>query len=378
MSTINEGPHDPNIFKAIFMVGTPGAGKTFIGKRLIAGTGIKVINPDDIVEYYLQHKKATNLDKVYHQINQKTNLYLDGRLGILIDQTGNNATRIESYKTKLESLGYDCAMVFVYVDPKLAIWRLKERENKTLRKVDLDYFKHSVKNVFNNAAKYTSMFGSNFYRIDNSTAEAYPALEKQINYFLRKPISTIGQEWKKKQIEPMNEEFIDDGISGYRIFADMDGVLCDFEGQFKNTDGNNGLSFEEYAAKFGAKEAWQLIDVWGADWWSKLPELDEGMHLWHYLKRLPNVSSVEILSAPSRRNDSKTGKIAWVKKHLGSDVKIHLTKDKGKLASSKNDILIDDRPENVANFIQCGGSAILYHNFSDTINKLELIMGQAL
>ena len=52
-----EGVNDPAIFKAIFLAGGPGSGKSFIvGKTGLTSMGYKVVNSDDAFEASL--KKA--------------------------------------------------------------------------------------------------------------------------------------------------------------------------------------------------------------------------------------------------------------------------------------------------------------------------------
>ena len=65
---INEGVYDPGIFKAIFLAGGPGSGKSFVGSELIgipkggfrnidmsfAPSGVKLINSDPEFEYFLK------------------------------------------------------------------------------------------------------------------------------------------------------------------------------------------------------------------------------------------------------------------------------------------------------------------------------------
>ena len=64
---INEGVYDPGIFKAIFLAGGPGSGKSFAGNELLgipkggfsginmsfAPSGVKLINSDPEFEYFL-------------------------------------------------------------------------------------------------------------------------------------------------------------------------------------------------------------------------------------------------------------------------------------------------------------------------------------
>ena len=44
--TLKEGVYDPGIFKAFFLAGGPGSGKTFVTAQAFAGTGLKVVNSD--------------------------------------------------------------------------------------------------------------------------------------------------------------------------------------------------------------------------------------------------------------------------------------------------------------------------------------------
>ena len=42
-----EGVYDKNIFKAIFLAGGPGSGKSYVAKASTAGMGLKMVNSDD-------------------------------------------------------------------------------------------------------------------------------------------------------------------------------------------------------------------------------------------------------------------------------------------------------------------------------------------
>ena len=51
---LQEGVYDPGIFKAYFLAGGPGAGKTFVTKSAFAGLGLKMVNSDEVLTRYLQ------------------------------------------------------------------------------------------------------------------------------------------------------------------------------------------------------------------------------------------------------------------------------------------------------------------------------------
>ena len=53
---LQEGLQDPNIFKAFFLAGGPGSGKSYVVRKTTGGTGLRVVNSDDAFEALL--KKA--------------------------------------------------------------------------------------------------------------------------------------------------------------------------------------------------------------------------------------------------------------------------------------------------------------------------------
>jgi predicted ATPase len=47
---LTEGVYDKNIFKAFFLAGGPGSGKSFVTGSAFGGSGMKVINSDNAFE----------------------------------------------------------------------------------------------------------------------------------------------------------------------------------------------------------------------------------------------------------------------------------------------------------------------------------------
>ena len=56
LKQLQEGLYDPNIFKAFFMAGGPGSGKSYVVRKSTGGTGLKIVNSDVAFEKLL--KKA--------------------------------------------------------------------------------------------------------------------------------------------------------------------------------------------------------------------------------------------------------------------------------------------------------------------------------
>ena len=53
---VHEGVYDPGIFKAIFLAGAPGSGKTYVGDKLLSGSGLKLVNTDKAFEMFITKK----------------------------------------------------------------------------------------------------------------------------------------------------------------------------------------------------------------------------------------------------------------------------------------------------------------------------------
>lgn len=127
---IQEGIHDPGIFKAVFFIGGPGSGKSYIG-NLLSLKSMGLVNIDSDVLFAILMKKA-NLDlkmppeqepernvvrsRAKKLTTNKRNLAIDGRLGIQVQSTGYDFDKMNALKEKLEDIGYETALVVVDTD----------------------------------------------------------------------------------------------------------------------------------------------------------------------------------------------------------------------------------------------------------------------
>ena len=119
IAEVEEGVNDPAIFKAIFLAGGPGSGKSFIvGKTGLTSLGFKVVNSDTAFERAMnQAGLEMNPDNIFsvggQQMRGKAKeltakqqvLYMKGRLGLVIDGTGRDADKIIRQNEKLKELG---------------------------------------------------------------------------------------------------------------------------------------------------------------------------------------------------------------------------------------------------------------------------------
>jgi len=149
----------------------------------------------------------------------------------------------------------------------------------------------------------------------------------------------------------------------YTIYCDMDGVLVDFDKGYKDL---TGMTTDEANAK-GKTAFWEPIAKAGAEFWIKLKWMPKGKQLWNYIKQY----NPKLLSAPSKEESSKTGKQMWVDEHLPGVELILKAANQKQQFSGKNQILIDDRVDNIEQWKSKGGIGILHTSASDTIKQLK-------
>jgi 5'(3')-deoxyribonucleotidase len=154
-----------------------------------------------------------------------------------------------------------------------------------------------------------------------------------------------------------------------RIFLDMDGTLCNFIGAFKEL--SKGIHPTEYENKHGKNTVFKLIDPLGAKYWADMDWLPEGKKLYNYVISNYDINDVYILSAPSRENSSRIGKMQWIKKHTPEIKKnnIILDKYKYKYIINDKDILIDDMEKYIKPWVKHGGTAIKFENNFNAVKK---------
>lgn len=218
---LEEGVNDPAIFKAVFLAGGPGSGKSFIvGRTGLPALGYRVVNSDDAFEAAMRKAgmvmspeaifsaKGQELrGKAKELTSKKEALYVQGRLGLVIDGTGKDVDKVKSQIAKVKKLGYDVAMIFVNTDLDTALERNRQRERSLPDKEVETYWKDVQKNV----GAFQELFGSqNFHVVDNSkgkdfrveTLRAY----KNISKFTKAEVkNNIARDWIQQQRKKTNE-----------------------------------------------------------------------------------------------------------------------------------------------------------------------------
>ena len=209
---LQEGLYDPNIFKAFFLAGGPGSGKSYVVRKTTGGTGLKSVNSDEVFEHLLTkaglslkmppeefERKEVQRARAKELTKAKQKNYLEGRLGLIIDGTGKDADKILKQKAGLEELGYDTYMIFVNTSLDVALKRNAARA----RRVAEPMVVKSWKDVQANIGKFSNMFRAGFIVVDNNNAgeDVFNDVWKRVKGLLRKKVqNTRALSWMAAEL----------------------------------------------------------------------------------------------------------------------------------------------------------------------------------
>ncbi len=213
---LQEGVYDPNIFKAFFLAGGPGSGKSYVVKKTTKMFGMRVVNSDDVFEKLVksagmsmdmrnytkaQEKSRDELRAIAKRVTKaREKNYVEGRLGLIIDGTGKDYDKIEKQMRELQQLGYESHMIFVNTSLDVALQRNSERPRKLPENIVVS----SWNNVQKNIGKFSNLFKNKFIIVDNNDPNEPPHLEvyKRVKILANKKITNgIAKNWIAKELE---------------------------------------------------------------------------------------------------------------------------------------------------------------------------------
>jgi hypothetical protein len=134
ITDIDEGIYDPHIFKAVFMAGGPGSGKSYIAKsRILKGGGLKIVNSDDVFEFkmkkagldYVILEKGTLANSIFNYPVNMTFFSSSERL----EMANIPFMSVGSKPTRTEALEY-YRRIFSHFDLKLNLYEEVETLSK--------------------------------------------------------------------------------------------------------------------------------------------------------------------------------------------------------------------------------------------------------
>ena len=227
-SFVQEGVFDPGIFKAIFLAGGPGSGKSYVAGKTTGGLGLKLINSDDTLERLLKkHNVPLDFATMSPDMTDKKDMlrgrakeltfgqlrvkgykgkgaldhYIAGRLGLIIDGTGRDFDDIHRQASYLKRMGYDTYMIFVNTSEQVA----QERNAARPRKLKPEMVKQMWLAVQQNIGKFQSYFRpTNIIVVDNNKAgeDIFNKVSKRIRGLVKKKVTNpVAIQWIAAQMQ---------------------------------------------------------------------------------------------------------------------------------------------------------------------------------
>ena len=213
---ITEGVYDPGVFKAVFLSGGPGSGKSTVVKELgLQALGLKIVNTDKAFENGL--KKAglsldlrgadfTKIDPIRAKAKRITTKnmdnYIGGRLGMIFDTTSSDANKIKKYKKLLDAIGYESKMVYV----NTSLDNAQQRNESRPRKLPPEIVQKDWEKAQKNVATFRSIFRKDFVEVVND--DDLPSLMKKAKKLYSKlltwssafPGNKLATAWREREL----------------------------------------------------------------------------------------------------------------------------------------------------------------------------------
>ena len=214
---LEEGVHDPGIFKVVFTAGGPGSGKSFIAGRAGLGKfssfGMKTVNSDTIFEKLLRDAKVEPVpEKIFSPKGQEIRGHakvltkkrykgwVQGRLGMVIDGTGKDYKKIKQMSDALRTIGYASYMLFVNTSLDVA----QQRNMMRARTLEPTEVEEMWKAVQQNMGKFQQYFTrQNFILVDNNSPsqDVLSDLFVQMEKIVKEPVThRAALAWIKSQL----------------------------------------------------------------------------------------------------------------------------------------------------------------------------------
>ena len=234
-----EGVYDPGIFKAFFLAGGAGSGKSYSAEKATGSAagkfewhdsmdtekmkpgktgpyGLKVVNSDEQLEFGLMKAKmhsdmtkysdAETMEKERIRekgkklTKKKEQMWINGRLGLIIDGTAKNPNKLSIQIKSLQDVGYDTYMIFVNTTLDIALQQNAGRK----RRLKDEVIRMTWEEVQTNKQQLANLFPGGFVEIVNNRAgedvfrKAFVEVGKLIK---RPPSSTKAKAWIAHELE---------------------------------------------------------------------------------------------------------------------------------------------------------------------------------
>lgn len=144
------------------------------------------------------------------------------------------------------------------------------------------------------------------------------------------------------------------------VYCDLDGVLVDFN---KSATAIIGVKsppkkwhwYEDIENGFE-----RVNNACTVDFWQNLGWMHDGHDILRLITAIVKPEQIYLLTTPMPNPESATGKTLWVERHLPEYKKrLIITQAPKSLFAKPDTLLIDDKTENIDEFIEAGGYGLL-------------------
>lgn len=252
-----EGINDKYIFKAVFLAGGGGSGKSFVAEKAFSNTGARFINSDSFFEYrlvknnlpqiiaspppdfspdpsmsgvlggaavgiaaYVKAQQTAHRARAKELASKTLELSIKGMLPLIIDGTGRDIDKMSVAKKDLEGIGYDTSILFVNTTLEVSLERNRSFRARTVPEDDAVKAWHQVQK---NIPKYKTLFGGKMVMYDNS-ANLTPAEVKRLS----SQLASISRKLLEKPVmNPLGREIISTlRKEGGKYLADLPAAIA--------------------------------------------------------------------------------------------------------------------------------------------------------
>ena len=232
-----EGVYDPGIFKAFYLAGGAGSGKSYSAEKATGSAagkfewgekkskikpgktgpyGLKVVNSDEQLELGLMkagmHSDFTKYsdDETMEKerirakgkkiTKKREQLWINGRLGLIIDGTAKNPAKLSIQKQALEEVGYSTYLIFVNTSLDIALQQNAGRK----RRLKDEIVRSTWEEVQKVKDQIANLFPGRYVEIVNNRAgedvfrKSFVEIGKLIK---RPPSSPLAKAWIAHELE---------------------------------------------------------------------------------------------------------------------------------------------------------------------------------
>ena len=211
------GRYDPNIFKAIFIVGASEASKSYMIDQLaLTSYGLKLVDTDAAFTDVL--KKITDTLNLAH-INDAVEVigpvskkikdityrsldrYVEGRMGLIISGTASDISTIKKHYSQLKEVGYDQYVIFVNTNLETTLKLNISNEALTIPEdiATIKWHRHSSQ-----MGMLFSVFGNKYGIIDNSEGvditKNIQSAQITITRWINAPLTYVAKLWVQEMV----------------------------------------------------------------------------------------------------------------------------------------------------------------------------------